>query len=709
MRRRPQRCRKNCAKFAAAVFVLLLSPVWAQTSGSRSTAPTPFVASGLGKAVVEMDGPWEFHPGDDIAWAQPGYDDSGWARIETGKTWEEQGFRNLTGFGWYRRKIVLEAGTNPDWTLALYLPVLQSAAEVYWNGRLVGSYGKIPPNPVWYDSIWPVGVTALCPRCGRGQIALGQPESGVLAIRVWKAPYIFFSSPNEGGLTTTPEIGSAAAIRDQVGQQSAVWLRGDLYGLGLALVEGLVAVLALLAWLRGRKQWMLFWLALYMAHTVLLLPFAVPGLLSFRWSYGLVAPAVCVEDVSLWFLLLYLLRLRDNQRLVRWTVWMTAVAVLGDFGDGALQLFHWTTWPGHVFLAWDIGLTIPSLVVECWVLVLVAFALRRRLDAARWLLAIAATLVNVVQAVSDWGGAGARWTHWTAADLVARPLFTVAGIAFTPGALADTLLLAAILYAVWRYETEQRARQTHIDEEFRNAQELQQVLVPQGLPEVPGCAVTSAYRPAQEVGGDFFQVIPGREGGAILVVGDVSGKGLRAAMTVALIVGAVRSLAETTDDPAEILAGLNRRLHGRLRGGFATCVALRLTADGTCTVANAGHLPPFVNGEEMDLPGTLPLGMAAEANYATTTVRLEPGNRVVLYTDGLPEARNAEGELFGFERVRALLAADADAGAVAEAAAQFGQEDDVTVVRLAVVKTAELRAEPLPARAGFTSAITGRA
>ncbi|MGB9144709.1 MAG: PP2C family protein-serine/threonine phosphatase, partial [Acidobacteriaceae bacterium] len=487
------------------------------------------------------------------------------------------------------------------------------------------------------------------------------------------------------------------------------WLEGRLYGLGLALVEGIVALLALLAWLRDRKQWMLFWLAIYMAHAVLLLPFNVPGLLSFRWSYGLVAPAVCAEYVSLWFLLLYLLNLRDSQRLVRWTIWISVIAVIGDFGDGALQLFHWTTWPGHVFLAWDIGLTIPSLLVEIWVLVLVAFALRRRLDAARWLLAVAATLVNGIQTAGDWSGAGARWTHWTAEAVIGQPLFTAAGIEFTPATLADTLLLVAIVYAVWRYQAEQSRRQNVLDEEFRNAQELQQVLVPDSLPEVPGYTVTSAYRPAQEVGGDFFQVIPGCDGGATLVVGDVSGKGLKAAMTVALIVGAVRTLAETTNDPAEILAGLNRRLHGRMSGGFATCVALRLDANGTCTVANAGHLPPFVNGEEMSLPGALPLGMASEGDYATATVRLEAGDRLVLYTDGLPEARNAAGELFGFERVRTLLAGDADPNAVAEAALRFGQEDDVTVVRLEAVETTELRGEATRAGASFTKPIPARA
>ena len=303
-------------------------------------------------------------------------------------------------------------------------------------------------------------------------------------------------------------------------------------------------------------------------------------------------------------------------------------------------------------------------------------------QAGRGPLAIAAMLVDVLQAVHDWGDAGARWTHWTIADPEARPLFTVAGNAFNAGTLADTLLLVSILYAVWRYETEQRNRQTLLDEEYRNAQEIQRVLVPESLPPVPGYAVSSAYRPAQVVGGDFFQLAPLPGGETLAIVGDVSGKGLKAAMTVSLIVGAVRSLAEATAEPAEILAGLNRRLQGRLQNGFATCLALRISPGGACVLANAGHLAPFLNSRELELPPALPLGLTSESSFAQTTVRLDPGDRLTLYTDGLVEARNAAGELFGFDRLHDLIASGPDADGAVEAAVGFGQEDDVTVLIL---------------------------
>ncbi|MGB7136464.1 MAG: PP2C family protein-serine/threonine phosphatase [Acidobacteriaceae bacterium] len=211
------------------------------------------------------------------------------------------------------------------------------------------------------------------------------------------------------------------------------------------------------------------------------------------------------------------------------------------------------------------------------------------------------------------------------------------------------------------------------------------MLIPEELPSLKGFALTSAYRPAAEVGGDFFQIIPleGEHAGSTLIVlGDVSGKGLRAAMAVSLIVGTLRTLAEVTADPAEILTGLNRRLHGRLQGGFATCLVLRLGSDGSCVLANAGHPAPFLNGEEIVTPGALPLGVTAAAHYEEQTVYLRAGDHFAAYTDGLLEARAKDGELYSFGRLRDLFAGQPDAAHATEAAMSFGQQDDITVLTL---------------------------
>ena len=680
----------TASSLLAAVFS---SPLWAQR------AVTPLVVRGVGRATVPVDGAWQFHAGDDPRWADPELDDSGWASIEVGRAWEGQGHADLTGFAWYRRHIVLatDTNTNPQgmnagWNVGLLLDAVEDAAEVYWNGRLVGSYGKVPPDAVWYGyTPRPFPFVFDLGRAKPEPAGLGQAgpdgageEPGVLAIRVWKAPYAYQSYEDMGGLTQTPLLGSVESLEGLRTTAVYEWLKSNQYMFGLTLLSTVVSLLALMAWMRDRRQWMLFWLAAYMARPLALQLSANLPWVSWRVSYGTVGTIFSATDAALWILLLYLLGLRDNRRVVQWTRVFACMTVGLQILEGSEQLFDWTRAP-HFFLGADVALTIPCLLVQLWGIVLIGFAFRKRLDAARWMVAIAALLVDVLSNMESWFDLGMRWTHWKIVSYIHPVLFTVWGNAFDILTIATTLLVVAIVYAVWRYEAEQRQRQSLLHEEYRNAQELQQVLVPETLPEVRGYAVTSAYRPAQGVGGDFVQVIELRGGSALAVVGDVSGKGLKAAMTVALIVGALRSLAETTEDAAEILEGLNRRLIGRLPGGFVTCLVVWLDANGECVMANAGHLAPFLNGDEVSLPAALPLGIVADAAYETTVVRLGVGDRLTLYTDGLVEARNAAGELFGFARVAELMAAGPDAGAAAEAAVRFGQEDDVTVLSLCYV------------------------
>jgi len=192
--------------------------------------------------------------------------------------------------------------------------------------------------------------------------------------------------------------------------------------------------------------------------------------------------------------------------------------------------------------------------------------------------------------------------------------------------------------------------------------------------------VDSVYQPAQQVGGDFFQVLPAGEGGLLVVVGDVAGKGLPAAMLVSVLVGAIRGVAAYTKDPAELLASLNDRLVGRTQGGFSTALVARIAADGGVTIANAGHLSPYLDGREVELQGALPLGVVKNAAYQVTHFHLPQGSRLTFYSDGVIEAQNEKGELFGFERGRAI--STQPAAAIVEAARQFGQEDDITVVTI---------------------------
>jgi Stage II sporulation protein E (SpoIIE) len=648
-----------------AVGILLLAAAGVSLH-AQAPQPGPLVIGGLGQATAPLDGPWQFHLGDDLAWAAPSYDDSRWEQIQTGQDWEHQGHSYYFGYAWYRRQIKLPAGAHFD--LALYLPHVQDSAEIYWKGRLVGQIGKLPPNAVWYSG----------PNPSLGLIPLGPASSGTLAIRVWKAPYAYLSSFGEGGLVTVPQLASLASAQLLRRNAQLEWLRKNLAQIFVAIFAALISLAAWIVWFRDRSNWMLFWLALFMLRPLAFLA-DLAAFVPWRISYGLEGIVYSSFDAFLWYLLLYLLNLRSHQWILRWTALLACFSVATQVFEGSLQLFEWQTAP-HFFLLADVGLTVPSLITQIWGIVLVLFAVRQQLDLSRWLLVFSALCMDSMDDFGAWVALGQRWTHWHLAEHLGQPLFRAFGGEVNITTFFATLLLVAVPLVAWRQTTEQRRRAAALEQEFQSASEIQRVLIPASLPSVAGFSITSAYLPAREVGGDFFQIIPLAEGGVLIVIGDVSGKGLGAAMNVAVIVGALNTIAEKVVGPAVLLAALNRRLCGRLQGGFATCLVLRVDANGVCTAANAGHLAPYVDGAEMELENGLPLGLAAEADYPETCVALKSGARITLMTDGVVEARDKTGALFGFERTAAL--SNKPAEVIAQAAETFGQEDDITVLTL---------------------------
>jgi hypothetical protein len=230
-----------------------------------------------------------------------------------------------------------------------------------------------------------------------------------------------------------------------------------------------------------------------------------------------------------------------------------------------------------------------------------------------------------------------------------------------------------------------RTEMATLEGEMAAAREVQRLMVPEHPPQIGGYSIESVYHPAAEVGGDFFQVIPLSGDRALVVIGDVSGKGLRAAMIVSMIVGTLRTVSAFTEEPDRILNELNRHLCGHMQEGFATCLVVRLEGQGRLTLANAGHLPPYVNGTEFALPGSLPLGLNESEAYEQVSLEMASGDTVVLLTDGVAEAQNALRVLFGFERVESMLQQGATAKIVADAAQLHGQNDDLTILRLARV------------------------
>lgn len=227
------------------------------------------------------------------------------------------------------------------------------------------------------------------------------------------------------------------------------------------------------------------------------------------------------------------------------------------------------------------------------------------------------------------------------------------------------------------------ALKASLESEMTAAREVQRMMVPRELPRIDGYAIESVYRPAAEVGGDFFQVIPLRSGRTLVVIGDVSGKGLRAAMIVSSLVGMFWTVSDFTEEPAEILNELNRLLCPRTHDGFVTCQVVRLDDAGTITLANAGHLPPYLNGQEIPISGSLPLGLADAAVYEEMAFALHGDDVLTLLTDGIVEAQNQDKVLLGFPRVALLLREGANADRLAGVAQQHGQNDDLTVISIA--------------------------
>ena len=667
-------------RFLPKAFLLLsVTVAWSSCLG-QSEVPAPDAASGrtlvvagVGTGFAPVDGDWQFHLGDDPRWSQPDLDDSHWESIQADRPWGAQGHASYAGFAWYRRHVQIVPTSSVPVQYQLLIPQARDAYEVYWNGKLVGQYGKVPPHPWWYYSYF------------ARSFPLSGNNSGVLAIRMWKAPLNAFASADAGGFVyDPPQIGGPDSIEYASDFFEWTALRSSLFNYSLVLLRVFIAVLCMVLWFKNRSDQLLVWVSIFTATPVALdmLDYLFRFPIPYQFARAVNQPLYALYSVSLWFLLIALLQLNNRERWVRGTKGLAILTLAAGALDGILAVFWGSATP---WMQWTDGVLCAFILcAETFPFLLIALAFRHKLNASRWLVALSALVLEMIHAVADTGALGRRFTHWTLfANLIEAPLFSLQGVEFTPEKITSLALFAAILFAVYRYILEQQARRTALEREMQSAREIQQVLIPDVLPQLKGFALSSAYTPALEVGGDFFQIIPNEDGSAIVSIGDVSGKGLKAAMNVSMIVGVLRAEAGTTASPAAILTSLNRCLVGRMSGGFATGIVFRVDPDGTVTFANAGHLSPFLNGAEMPLLASLPLGLISYSDYSEEVVRLKPGDSLSLYTDGVLEARNhATGELYGFDRMAKMFATLPTAQEACQAAIDFGQDDDITVLML---------------------------
>ena len=449
-----------CLQRIVAIALLAVAPHWvhAMQANSESKATAPIVIEGLGKGTFTLNGPWQFHPGDNPAWASPTFNSSDWEQLSADQPWGKQGHAHLTGFAWYRCSIALNPSPGTLQNFSLLVPKMHDSYEIYWNGSLIGRNGKLPPHPVWYIS-QPMQTFDL------GHV-LGQAQRGVLAVRVWKAPLLSDDSGERGGFDAAPLIGSPEAIATAKAANEFQWLRSRQLHFAAMLLCAMIALLSFLLWLRAPGRRILFWMTGFALTQPLILLLVNAHL---GWPYtlamGAAQPLSAMQDISLWFLLLWLLPIHQNRDICRLTRILACIYAVNALLDGVLVALclnpEWTR-PAQIS---DAVLTFITILFGAFPLVLVGYALfqRKQFDSDRWLVAILAFLDEMMIVFTNAVKQGRQFTGWSIADKIDSPLFFIDGNGISLSTLAGTLLLAAIVYAVYNSVRADQRRQDALE------------------------------------------------------------------------------------------------------------------------------------------------------------------------------------------------------------------------------------------------------
>jgi hypothetical protein len=633
-------------------------------SGSHEHLVVPSAVHG----ILKLDHAWHFHTGDDPSWANPNFDDSSWQKIDLQTPLIEQGIESYTGYGWYRLR--LQPVPLPDsgvLDLSLFVvPFSVGQMQVFINGvPMARTEGMADTaTPTMYQSLpFTLPITHAA--------ADGSIE---IAIRTWADVSITH------GLVDRVHLGDAATMQETLElAYSRRWGKNAIAGLLASLLFLCVAGLALTLYLAQRNHSEYLWLAL------LCLSVTIRGLGETAW--GLAWVPAWIFDIfrpwASWFFVITILEfvLRFTASTYRKTV--RAVQI----GELLLPI----VWMVHLGLAYEY-LSLASQFVVCGLVVVMLFGAWRkgRLEAGVMLLpfffaAGVDTFDTLIKFLA---------TRMTIPSSLVPRRYQIGPIEYSLSTVAYLIflgsLIAVILYRfVHVSQDEQRSAA-----EIEAARSVQALLIPTTLPSNKSFSLDSAYLPINGVGGDFFQALPLQDGSMLIVVGDVSGKGLQAAMNASSLVGALRN--ELSHDPATILSHLNQVMLGASTGptaSFATCLCARVYANGKMTIANAGHLSPYRDGREMELAPDLPLGVVPHMHYEQADFHLKPGDRLIFLSDGVVEAQSPKGELFGFERTQQV--SHEPARFIAQTAQKFGQTDDITVVSLYFVAASTME-HPTP-------------
>ncbi|MFZ0663493.1 MAG: SpoIIE family protein phosphatase [Acidobacteriaceae bacterium] len=667
----------------AILFLFVMTVSAFGLRAQEAAAPSDTAQVTVGQAVIPLNGPWKFHIGDNPQWASPNFDDSQWETVTLTPTsksfdpitgwsgyvpgWTAKGHPGYWGYAWYRIRVKVNA--RPGERLAL--DVAGNVDDVYQafaNGALLGSFGKFPgggQDPVTYYSQPEMFRLPKANAAG--------PQTLVLAFRVWMMPTDLQSAPDAGGFHNAPLFGQADAIAATYQLAEVRLDRVYMSGAVEAVLFCLLAILGSALVFFDRSDRVYRWLAIVFLLSAISSVYT--SITAWTQLQSIMAASIVIDVlltplilggwVMVWWTWFRLRRPAVVPKLI------AVLTVLYMISDALGEDLFFNAIPHPVSTGFHLAsLGIRILFVPLLVMIVV-WGVREQ-GREGWLALPAVILVAIAQFETE------------LSVVHVRVMWFPFGGRISLAQIAALALVVVLLILLARRLLFSLRRQRELALDVKQAQEIQQVILPGAITWLPGFAIESEYRPAREVGGDFFQILPHATDGSMLIVaGDVTGKGLQAGMLVALLVGAIRSTAELNSDPEFVLQALNRRLLGR-GDAHATCLAMRIREDGGVTLANAGHLPPYVNGKPLEVEGALPLGMDLEAEFSVMQFTLGEGDRMVLVSDGIAEAMDAEGRLFGFERVEQMLAqsdsALLSASGLADAAQRFGQEDDISVI-----------------------------
>lgn len=591
---------------------------------------------------VDLSGSnWRFHEGDNPVYAQPSFDDSGWEK----RILPRQQYPPI-GVSWMRTRFVLPVDSNPQEPLALTLGTFAETYEVFSNGVRIGGPASTDPTQVRSARPRTLPIPA-------GLLEPGQPV--VLAIRITR---LSNAGPFPRQLRALPDRGPYLLTSARATSSDASELGGLLrerlaaFGFVTAALRALLFLFLLTAWITEPRLRNLLVLATLLAadcgvRFLESLNIALDGPLS-------VSSRIAVLTV-LTTGLLASFALETFQLRKPWiyaAIWIPTLLSAAAPGGEAF-------WPASRSIN---GLIDLATVLLALYRARIAWRKTpRQYGPFGMALAIAAIAILHSQRLGFLAFSNLYW-------FFGGYLFHIYDVVVILISAGMTLHLLLSLGA-------DRREKERLAAEMDAARVLQKALLT-SPPETPDFIVEAIYEPAQEVGGDFYWTRVEPDGAITVAVGDVSGKGLRAAMLVAVVMGILRQSREGSR-PAELLTSLNRALSGQTNGGFVTCCCLQIEPGGSAAViANAGHIAPYIDSVEVSLNG-LPLGVHPDADYDETTAH---GQRFTVVSDGVVEAAKANHELFGFDRTREISTKSAKE--IAEAARAWGQNDDITVVTL---------------------------